>query len=67
MTSYENCGGRNGTAEGNPATFFGFPLLIEIPTLQNTRLVTPSEACEGCDQAAHYHIHVLDVSVPALS
>jgi hypothetical protein len=71
MTSGEICGGRNGTAEESPLSFFGFLLLIAIPTLLNTHLLPPSKTCDSSDHAAHYHIHVLYIgvcfsSVPAL-
>jgi len=40
---------------GFPPTLFGFPLLVIIPPLLDTRLSPPPTLCDGPLQAARYH------------
>jgi hypothetical protein len=44
-------------------SFFGFLLSVIIPPLLHTNISTPHVLCDSPDQAAHYHILVLQVAV----
>jgi hypothetical protein len=56
VNSGEICGGWRGTGGGFSLTFFGFPMLIIIPSLFYTHLLPTSKASDSSTQTSHYHI-----------